>query len=240
MPVLRRVSRLLRDPVGVARRRAAFRLAPRRYGSPDGYDAQRFWTDRLAQHGFDLRGVGLDHLTSRENEVEYAAARETFLRLCDEESVDLSSARIIEVGCGTGFYAGVCRDRGATSYLGLDITGVLFPGLRSRFPDFEFEIVDVCSQPIGRRADVLIMIDVTQHITSEEKFTAAMHNLDSCLSDGGVILVTSWLDENAVRSFVEVSRGIGSYRREFPGYRFGDPVVFRDKFLFSIRKPGAP
>ena len=79
------------------------------------------------------------------------------------------------------------------------------------------------------------MIDVTQHITNEQKFKKAMDHIKNALSEDGVFVVTSWLDENIRDSFYEKSRSIQSYEKCFKNYSFSEPLKFRDKFIFTIR-----
>ena len=227
----------MRDPVGVLKRRIDRKS--QKYIRQDGYDAKEFWGDRLSNYKFDLRGAGDASLSREENERMYAAARETFLALCRRDSISLATARVLEIGCGTGFYTGILRDSGVTEYHGVDITDALFPALREEFPDFEFRQRDVTEHPLDGTYDLVAMIDVTQHITTPEKFSFAMQNIRDHLGESGTFIVTSWLDEGVRESFYEVSRSIEAYRKEFPGYSFSEPASFRDKFIFSIR-PAPP
>lgn len=232
--------RLMKDPVGVLKRRLD--RSSQKYIKPDGYDAKEYWGDRLASYGFDLRGAGDASLSREENERMYAAARETFLSLCRRDSITLSTARVLEIGCGTGFYTGILRDSGVKDYCGVDITDALFPALKEEFPDFDFRQLDVTEHSLEGTYDLVAMIDVTQHITNPDKFSFAMQNIRNHLGEAGSFIVTSWLDESARESFYEVSRSIEAYRREFPGCSFSEPTPFRDKFIFSIRQrpPGDP
>jgi hypothetical protein len=86
---------------------------------------------------------------------------------------------------------------------------------------------------------VLFRSDVTQHITKPARFERAMQTIRGNLAEGGVFVVTSWLDASARRSFFEVSRDLAAYQGQFPGYRFSPPRPFRDKFVFSIRRDGS-
>ena len=202
---------------------------------PDAYDPARYWSERLGGFGFSLRGVGNKRLTDAQNELDYRAAAVVLLGLCRDAGVDFAGASVLDVGCGTGFYAEALRRMGVRSYLGVDITDVLFGPLRTKLPGFEFRRLDASREELDGLFDLVVMIDVTQHITAEDGFSFAMGNVRRHLAPGGVFVVTSWLDARARGSFYEVSRPMAAYLREFPGWQFSTPLPFRDKFIFTIR-----
>lgn len=201
------------------------------------YDPKKFFKARHAEYGFDLRAVGDRGLSAEQNDNAYREASRTFLELCKTEKVDFASANVIDVGCGTGFYTQILRDNGVTRYLGIDIIDDRFEVLRDRYPDLSFSQLDVAEEPLETPYDLIVMIDVTQHIVDDEKFSAAMQNIRSHLADEGVFIVTSWLAEKRTkRTYYEVARPMSYYKREFPDYHFREIIPFRDKFIFSIRK----
>lgn len=207
-----------------------------KYFGIGGYNAKKYWRDRLSHYGTSLKGVGNKYQTEQQNKESYEQAKKTFLSLCKKEKVDFSYIRFLDVGCGAGFYAQLFSENGGRNYTGVDITDSLFATLRAKFSRFHFIRLDVTEQPLPGIFDVIIMIDVTQHITTAEKFSYAMQNIGNHLGEGGVFIVTSWLKGDIKRGFYEVSRSLQRYKREFPGYAFSDPLPFRDKFLFLIRK----
>jgi SAM-dependent methyltransferase len=236
MSLRKRASSVLKNPRSLLSTLRA-RLDPLRYWGPQGYRAGRYWSDRLARFRSDLRGVGNASLTSAENEKLHREGAQVFLSLCRGEGIDFPRARLLDIGCGTGYYASLFREGGGKSYLGADITSVLFPDLRSRFPGFSFRRIDVSRERLEGAFDLVIMIDVAQHITSPEGFAFAMKNVRESLAPGGRFIVTSWLDRNARRSFYEIARGEEDYRAAFPGWRMSAPLPFRDKKIFSLRPP---
>ncbi len=203
----------------------------------DTYDPESFFRERHQKYGFDLRSVGNCTLSHEENRRQYEKAGQVVLQLLKQELSGLETRSILDIGCGTGFYAGLLRDAGATNYLGIDIMGDRFGDLLKEYPSFSFRKCDVTSEDLDGRFEIIIMIDVTQHIVDDNKFSAAMHNIRSHLADDGVFVVTSWLSSKWTRrTFYEVARPMCYYTREFAGCRFSEPVPFRDKFIFSIRK----
>ena len=210
------------------------------YLAPGGYRAERFWKRRHLRYKFDMRGVGNCGLTHAENVDDYRRATEVFLEHCQLHNVDFKRARMLDIGCGTGHYADVFRQAGGIRYVGIDITDALFADLRQRHPDFAFRKLDVTQDPVDGIYDLVIMIDVTQHITDEKRFAKTLQHVKACMAPQGLFIVTSWLDESARRSFYEVSRSMDAYRREFPEGQFSQPVRYRDKYLFAIQRPETP
>lgn len=232
--------KLLANPLEVLRNLISSFLSPYRYRTRTDYDTEKYWTDRHSEYGlFDLRGVGCAGLSHDENEQMYLEARGVFLEICRQEGVDFKRIRILDVGCGNGFYAKVLFENGAKQYLGVDITDVLFSQSKQGFSEsnFQFRKFDICTQELDGNFDLIIMIDVSQHIVDEDKFSFAMQNIRSHLSKDGVFMLTSWLGDKVVhRTFYEVARPMNEYEKEFPGWVFGKPVPFRDKFMFSIKR----
>jgi len=204
---------------------------------PDRYRADKYWKNRLDKYGLDLRGVGNCTLSSEENERQYREAERVFLDFCRAEAIELKNARVLDIGCGTGFYAEVLRNQGVRAYTGLDITDALFDQLRARYPDFTFMQGDITRSIPPGPYDLILMIDVTQHIVDAERFSSAMRNVSRALAPQGTLVVTAWLTPEFVqRQPHEVARPMEYYRREFPDYSFSEPRPFRDKYVFAVRK----
>ncbi|MCC6144299.1 MAG: class I SAM-dependent methyltransferase [Candidatus Hydrogenedentes bacterium] len=235
---MHRLIRFLRNPVRPIKRRVQYAIQKRRYTAAQGYQEEQYWTDRLGKYGLDKRGVGIDARSSEENEAMYADARRVFLDVVAREGIDFSRSRVLEIGCGVGFYTDIVKEQLCPDYTGVDITDALFAELRRRHSNYRFVKGDVTAVPLPTPADVILMIDVTQHIVDDGKFAAAMMNIREHLLPGGVFIVTSWLTpEREQDLFYHVRRPMRLYEQEFPGHSFSEPVPFRDKFLFTIRRP---
>ncbi|HIH91424.1 TPA: class I SAM-dependent methyltransferase [Candidatus Woesearchaeota archaeon] len=213
----------------------AFHLNKIKYFSVHGYNSKKYWNDRLTHYRLSLQGVGNKTLTEEENRRQYQKAGETFLSLCRKEGLDFRKLKILDIGCGIGFYAEIILRNGGENYTGVDITDTLFLQLGGKFSAFTFLKRDITQQPLPDTFDLIIMIDVTQHITTKKKFSSAMQNIKNHLNVGGTFIVTSWLRGDYKMGFYEVSRSLERYKREFEGFHFSEPMPFRGKFLFSIK-----
>jgi len=164
-------------------------VAPRRYASGKDYDAARYWDDRFRRHGPSLSSVGHEGKSEADNAAAYASQAGAIFAMLERAGVDLAGARVLEIGCGNGYYAERLREHGVDRYCGLDITDAFFPLLRERFPTFEFVRGDIAATVLPARFDVVLMIDVIEHIVSEEKLSAALTSVSAMMADGAVLVL---------------------------------------------------
>jgi SAM-dependent methyltransferase len=128
-------------------------------------------------------------LSEERNAALYDKATTTLLSFCDAYGIRLGSSSVLEIGCGTGVWAEVCRRQGNVDYTGVDITDVLFPELRGRYPSYRFLKADVTTDPLPGRFDVVLMIDVVEHIVEEAALRAAMRSVRDALKPGSAFVV---------------------------------------------------
>ncbi|MBK8401208.1 MAG: class I SAM-dependent methyltransferase [Propionivibrio sp.] len=160
------LSRFTNDPLGfLGRVFTKLFIAPVKYRSRMGYDARRYWHDRFEKYGLSLKGVGDEGLSEEENRKMYQEAAESFLALCRRECIDFTRARVLEIGCGNGFYTKLLAQQKVGRYLGLDITNIFFHDLETEYPDFKYICRDIASGNFDGEFDLILMIDVIEHIT---------------------------------------------------------------------------
>jgi 2-polyprenyl-3-methyl-5-hydroxy-6-metoxy-1,4-benzoquinol methylase len=145
---------------------------------------------------------------------------------------------MLDVGCGTGHFAGVFRNAGVTDYTGIDIVDTLFEGLRQRLPGFTFQQVDVSTKPIPGEYDLIIMMDVAQHITDEAKFRFAMENLKSHLKKDGVIIISTMIGPYERHRFYVVTRPMETFDTIFKDFEIGEALPFCGNLMFNMHRKG--
>ena len=185
------LKKLAADPLAAAR--TAFRklvVDRARYKRGADYEAEAYWRNRFERHGASLSGSGDESLGEEENRRIYEKEAGAFFRALDAEKVDLTAARVLDVGCGGGFLAGLLHARGVRDYLGVDITEVLFDSLRERWAGFAFEKADITASVPPGPFDVVFAIDVLQHVVNREKLDRAIANLAGCMADGALLLAS--------------------------------------------------
>lgn len=206
------------------------RLFPKKY-TPDEY-----WQKRLSGN-FNLIGVGNKRFTEEENLRLYEGKKAILLKILNDERVDLQTARVLEIGCGTGYWTEMCRSGGCKDYTGVDIAAVAIEKLKVQYSSYKFLCGDAGKLTIdSAHYSLILMIDVTQHIVDDTIFFTTMEKIRSVLDRNGIFVVTSWLDATKRDSYYEKSRDMSCYTKAFPGYKFSTPVPFSDKFLFTIRQ----
>ncbi len=208
-----------------------------KYRTKDGYDAARYWGDRFARYGTSLKGVGDEGLSEQNNRAMYEKASTAFLDLCRQEGINIAGARVLEIGCGNGFYTGLLKEQGASNYLGLDITDALFPTLAERFPDFRFIRRDITADTLEGEFDLILMIDVIEHIVSEEKLDFAIHNVQRCLAANGRFIVAPVTAQGRHSLFYVRFWTVEDIKKRLSVCQFGEPKPFRDDSLLIARKP---
>ena len=174
--------------------RIAYKLTVGRlvYSRGDSYDAEKYWSDRFQRYGDSLRGPGHEGLSTDENAREYTKAGQIFRHYCAENGIDFKGKRVLEIGCGTGFYTDIIAELGPpASFRGLDVTDVNFDTIAERHPTFSF-VKGNATEPIdlGGVFDVIVMIDVIHHVVADREFHALLSNVRKWMAPDGVFLIT--------------------------------------------------
>jgi SAM-dependent methyltransferase len=208
-----------------------------KYRSREGYDAKHYWSDRFDKYGVSLRGAGHEGLSEEENEKMYVEAAAVFEALVKPLLADLTEPRVLEIGCGTGFYTALLNRLGVTDYTGVDITSTLFDSHRRRFPGYRFVQADVTKDPVEGEYDLAIMIDVTEHIVTRDALEAAFSNVRRGLTPGGSFIVGPQFDQSRRHLFY-----VHFWSVEDVESMFGDGTEvarqeFRNGSLLVFKKP---
>jgi SAM-dependent methyltransferase len=209
------------------------------------YRPREFWNAVLAG-SFDLRGVGHYRLTEEENRRLYEKKRAIVEQQLEKLAVALAPpTMVLEIGSGVGFWTEFLQAKGVARYTGNDIAPVSIERLRARYPDFTWLQGDAGDIVLAAAAfDLAFMIDVTQHITDDRAFGAAMRNVWRALRPGGVFFVTYW--DPGTNKFLSTRLRLNRIEKPRPLVAYtklwGDDaeivadVPFNDKALAVVRK----
>jgi SAM-dependent methyltransferase len=234
------LASFLRNPLGFVKR-AVYKLTIGRlkYASRDDYNAELYWGDRFRKYGLSLMGPGHDGFSLKENEEAYREAAAIFVSLCNKENVDFRKSRVLEIGCGTGYYAELFKAQGVGDYLGVDVTDALFADLRKKFQDYQFAKIDVATQPLpcDQPFNLVTLIDVAQHIVNRSKLQFALENIDRSLASKGRFIFTAELEsKSSIHAFYEMPWIMKDFVDCLPNHIFSEPGRFRDKYIISSTK----
>jgi len=210
----------------------------RKYRTQRGYDAEKYWNDLHVKYGADIRAVGRHRDEDKDMEL-YANSEEIFVKLCSRTGIDFKKCRVLEIGCGSGYWTSVVAGLGCPDYLGGDISDFAIKKARKEFPKYNFECLDVTEQEIQGQYDVIMMIDVTQHITDRDKFVYAMENVRHALKKDGHFIVTSYLKDRPEQyNFYCVPWHLEDYQIVFSedAYAFAIEDGFNEKQIMVIER----
>jgi SAM-dependent methyltransferase len=233
------VKKVLNDPVGALRRTVdKLVIGPLRYRNGNGYDAQAYWSDRFKRHGTSLQGPGDEGLSEAENDRDYRIASENFQEFCRRNAITFADSATLEIGVGTGFYTRQIVAMGAEKFTGIDITTVLFDDVRRELPTVDLRQGDVTKDPIDGTFDTGVMIDVIEHIVTDEAFNSALCNVANAIAPGGRFIVGPVLDQNKrhlyyVKFWTEMNT-----LAALPGWTVADSIPFRAGRLLLLRRTG--
>jgi 2-polyprenyl-3-methyl-5-hydroxy-6-metoxy-1,4-benzoquinol methylase len=167
------------------------------------FDAKAYWEDRLSDD-YSLHGVGRLNWGIQWNRWMYRVRRHVFLRLVRGLTPHLDSARVLDVGSGTGFYIERWRELGVPDITGSDITEVAVSNLEKRFPDnrfFRMNIGEDITPVSGDRFDFVSCMDVMIHIVDDSLYQDALANMRGLLKPGGRLIFSDLFLHAPARRF---------------------------------------
>jgi 2-polyprenyl-3-methyl-5-hydroxy-6-metoxy-1,4-benzoquinol methylase len=173
------------------------------------YRPKEFWEQRLAEQ-FDLRGTGETGLSLAYNLACYRLRAEVLTRALARCGASVSGARVLDVGCGTGFWTEYYSARGAR-YTGVDIAHVSVDRLAARYPAQRFVRADVSEGVPEGPYDLVNVFDVLYHVTDEARWEAALRHLAAAVVPGGLLLITDVFAERGGLAEHNVMRPLKRY-----------------------------
>ena len=170
-----------------------------------------FWEQRLGED-WTLSGVGYQALGRPFNTWMYRVRRKVFLQHVSALHLPLPTARVLDVGSGTGFYVRRWQELGAGSVTGCDLTQSAVDRLAQRHPNVPFLRIDI-SQPVTSLEpgsfDVVSCMDVLFHITDDAHYRSAVANIAALLKPGGhFVLSDNFLHRAEQRGERQVNRSL--------------------------------
>lgn len=143
-------------------------------------------------------------------------------------------ARILEIGCGTGFVLSALRTERRFDLVGAEqhLSGLVFA--KQRLPDVEFVQLNARALPYRSEFHAIGAFDVLEHIDEDEDVMANVH---SALLPGGLFFITvpqhAWLwsdaDEHAHHKR-RYSRAELATKLQRAGFR----IAFCSSFVFTL------
>ena len=102
-------------------------------------------------------------------------------------ALGLDQPRILDLGCGTGWFTVQLAELGTAT--GLDLNDEAMREAQARWPHIRFIGGDICAQELEAGSyDLIVSVQVIAHVTDQERF---MERVAALLAPGGYFLITT-------------------------------------------------
>ncbi len=158
--------------------------------NPQSRTRSDFWNERISRNP-DEQGVGCANVGLAYNRWLYRVRGHRFDRLIPGLGVNVRTARVLDIGSGTGFYINKWQQAGAKHVEGLDFSPTAIDLLRRRYPGTVFHLADFTQRmPAGLSGlfDVISAFDVMFHQVDDADYLAALKNFAQLLKADGCLL----------------------------------------------------
>jgi SAM-dependent methyltransferase len=153
-----------------------------------------------------LEGTGTSGAPLRWQRWLYRGKRRAYLRLLRRSGVDLTASRVLDFGCGTGYFEDVWESLGGASVAGIDVVPENISRLAADHPGRRYICADLAKDASPHPAlglqDFITAIDVLYHIVDDEVLMRTLQALCGLLRPGGVFLFTDALREQRTANHV--------------------------------------
>lgn len=180
-----------------------------------------YWNSRFAEHP-DLTGAGHAGHGLQLNRAMYEAKRDVLLEFFRGHHVEVRGLRVLDAGCGTGFFSELFLKQGA-SVTGIDFSEVAIGICRKRLPQAQFFVRNLISDEIASLAtfDVICAFDTLIHIVDDVDFSTALSKLSGQGRAGSWFVCTDLFTEPPRTSAYTRNRPLRHYSEvlEASGYQ---------------------
>ncbi len=206
--------------------------------SPQDYEPREYWERRLAT-SLNLGGVGHLGLGDPFNRWMYEAKYVAVRRLLERNGVQLSGAKLLDLGVGIGAWIPFWKELGIREIVGVDVSPSAIAFLRRRFPSDDFVVADVTQGiPFYGSFDLVTAFDVLYHVTDELAFEVALRNVAKSGAHGSWVLFSDGFGSQSYQAESHVYyRSMARYREVLEANSFEildwQPVFFTMEYPIS-------
>jgi len=101
---------------------------------------------------------------------------------------DISNKRILDAGCGDGFFVRRATERGA-KVMGIDISPDTVQSCKKADPSGNYEVLDIKNMSIEEQFDYILSLFVLLSFDKKEEITKAIKNMSQNLDEGGKLII---------------------------------------------------
>ena len=181
------------------------------------FKPEKYWQERVSGR-LDIGVVGHRSFGRAYNSYIYQRRIDLISDFLCQINVDLTKLKVLDIGCGSGFYVDFWKSKGIKEYVGLDISKDSVNQLKARYPNYRFihaniTLAETLSK-ITETYDIITVFDVMYHIIDDTRASMAFKMMEKWLSEKGNILI---FDQLLERDFLLTShvkfRGRQSYQK---------------------------
>ncbi len=206
----------------------------------NGFDASAYWQERVGADA-DLAVVGHRAMGLAYNSEIYARRIEAMESMLERHvNKPLEQLRVLDIGCGSGFYTGFWQARGVCEYVGLDISSRAIGHLANAYPKYRFvraDITEALPDTLSVRGsfDIITVFDVLYHIVDNRRVESTIANIGGLVTEDGRLFVMDCLcRRNYQVSKHVIYRARDAYLAEF---RKNDLALADSDLLFHFLVP---
>jgi SAM-dependent methyltransferase len=198
-------------------------------------DAKDYW-ESLHRKSYGLTSVGYIGVGLPFNAWMYRVRQRVFRETMRAFVPARDDLEILDIGSGTGFYLDRWRELGFQSIAGSDVSEMAVERLRERYPSFDIAQLDIAKEEsaglIQRQFDIVSIMDVLFHITSDHQYERAFVNLAKLVNPGGLLVFSeNFVHEPGAREAQQVNRSVADIESLLGRVGF-EPLVRRPMFVF--------
>ncbi len=140
------------------------------------FDYEKHWNNLYDKYGFTKQ------YCSENTEEERKDNRNIFNNTIQTLGLN-KEAKILDIGCGVGIHADYLLNNGFQNYMGIDLNKDVIKHLCNKFNGFKFKQQDIIKEQIKGDYDLILMLNITQHITKDKDFEFIMNNIKQSLNN---------------------------------------------------------
>jgi len=154
-------------------------------------EIREYWENRLKKK-FDIDGTGHISFNYKYNFYVYKAYVRALKKAIKRSGIEIKDKKVLDVGCGTGFWVEFYKNHGAGSVAGIDVTEKSILEMRKRYPFYHFERIDISKERLDRmgKFDIIHAFDVLYYILEEDGFDRAISYISEIAEKNSYIFIT--------------------------------------------------
>lgn len=157
------------------------------------FDQKKYWQSRVSGN-IDLGVVGYRSLGRGYNEYIYRRRLDVLDEFLREYGKPVEELRVLDIGCGSGFYVDYWQKRGVRNLMGVDISAESISLMGKLYPEYSFVNLDVTSPNVFSGIisifDIITIFDVIYHVIDDDQASQLLVNAVTILAENGEILIT--------------------------------------------------